>query len=93
MSDGGIRATQCPNATDPQVLNDQEILKIDKSHFLQQKNQNFFVKQVMKTTFISFNQRHFGLYFMKKLFHNYQRLSICKRKLDAMNLVHALCIK
>ena len=28
---------------------------------------------------------------MKKLFHNYQRLSICKRKLDAMNLVHALC--
>ena len=28
---------------------------------------------------------------MKKLFHNYQQLSICKRKLDAMNLVHALC--
>ena len=46
MSDGGIRATQCPNVNDPQVLNDQEILKIVKSHFLLQKNHNFFVKYV-----------------------------------------------
>ena len=77
MSDGGIRATQCPNATDPQVLNDQEILKIDKSHFLQQKNQNFFVKQVMKTTVIFLNVRLFGLYSMKKYCQKYERLWTC----------------
>ena len=88
---GRIRITEYPNETDPNVTYNQEILKFIKIRFLLQKNHNFFVKQVMKTTFISFNQRHFGLYFMKKLFHNYQRLSICKRKLDAMNLVHALC--
>ena len=77
MSDGGIRATQCPNATDPHVLNDQEILKIDKSHFLQQKNQNFFVKQVMKTTVIFSNFRPFGLYSMKKSFQKYEQLRPC----------------
>ena len=79
MSDGGIRATQCPNATDPQVLNDQEILKIVKSHFLQQKNHNFFVKQVMKTTVISLNVRPFGLYSKKKSFQKYERLRTCKQ--------------
>ena len=48
MSDGGIRATQCPNVNDPQVLNDQEILKIVKSHFLLQKNHNFLLNKLWK---------------------------------------------
>ena len=55
MSNGDIRATLCPNTNYPQLLNDLEILKIVKSHFLQQKNHNFFVKQGMKKMFIPLN--------------------------------------
>ena len=66
MLKGGIRPTQNSIVTDPQIINNQEIQQFVKSHFLQQKNHNFFVKQGMKTFVISFNQTHFGLLFMKK---------------------------
>ena len=60
MSDGGIRATQCPNATDPQAIYNQE-------KFLQEKNHIFFfVKQVMKTTVIFLNVRPFAGIYSKK---------------------------
>ena len=49
MLDGLIRATKYHNAIDPQVIYNQEIFKNVKIHILQQKNHNFFVKQVMKT--------------------------------------------
>ena len=74
-----IRPTHYPNATDPQVIYNQENLKFVKIHFLQQKNHNFFVKQVMKTTVISLNVRPFGLYSKKKSFQKYERLRTCKQ--------------
>ena len=86
-----IRPISYPNETDPKVTYNQEILKFVKIRFLQQKNHIFLVKQVMKTNIINFNQGHFRLYFTKKLFSNYQRFSAYKRKLGAMDLVHALC--
>ena len=49
MLDGWIRATKHPHVTDLQVFYNQENFKNVKIHFLQQKNHNFFVKQVMKT--------------------------------------------
>ena len=66
MLKGGIRPTQTSIVTDPQIIYNQEIQQFVKSHFLQQKNHNFFVKQGMETFVISFNQTHFGLLFMKK---------------------------
>ena len=42
--EGVILAIQHPNEIDSQVLNNQVIEKIVKSHFLQQKNHNFFHK-------------------------------------------------
>ena len=44
MLDECIRPTQYLNAIDPQVIYNQENLKLVKIHFLQQKNPNFFVK-------------------------------------------------
>ena len=41
-----------------------------KSQFLQKKNHNFFVKQVIKIIVIPLNQEHFGLHIMKKKFQN-----------------------
>ena len=42
--EGVILPIQHPNEIDSQVLNNQVIEKIVKSHFLQQKNHNFFHK-------------------------------------------------
>ena len=47
--------TQNSKATDPQIVYDQEIQQFVKSSFLQQKNHNFLVKQVMKKMFIPLN--------------------------------------
>ena len=55
MLKGGIRSTQNSKATDPQIVYDQEIQQFVKSSFLQQKNHNFLVKQVMKKMFIPLN--------------------------------------
>ena len=74
MLDGGIRPTQCPNATDPQVLHNQEIWHFVKSRFLKEKNHKIFIKQVMKKFIIPFDHKHFGQFSMKKLFQNYERL-------------------
>ena len=49
MLDECIRPNKYHNETEPKVTYNQEILKFVKIHFLQQKNHNFFVKQVMKT--------------------------------------------
>ena len=66
MVEGVIVPIQNPNEIDSKVLNNKVMGKIVKSHFLQQKNHNFFVNQVRKILFISFNQKHFGQYFIKK---------------------------
>ena len=66
MAEGVILAIQHPKEIDSQLLNNQVMEKIVKSHFLQQKNRNSFIKQVRKILFISFNQKHFGQCFMKK---------------------------
>ena len=89
---GRIRATEYPNNINPQVICNQENLQFVKNHFLQQKNHIFFVKQGMKTFVISFNQTHFGLFFMKKLSRNYERLRIsvyiCYLQNSLYNTVH-----
>ena len=77
MLDGLIRATKYHNAIDPQVIYNQEIFKNVKIHILQQKNHNFFVKQVMKTGVISFNRKHYGLYSIEKKLQNYEWLGSC----------------
>ena len=66
VAEGVIVPIQNPNEIDSKVLNNKVMGKIVKSHFLQQKNHNFFVNQVRKILFISFNQKHFGQCFMKK---------------------------
>ena len=42
MLKGGIRPTQNSLVTDPQITYNQEIQHFVKSHFLQQKNYDFF---------------------------------------------------
>ena len=79
MLKGGTRPTQNSKVADPPIIYNQEIQQFVKSHFLQQKNHNFFVKQVMKTTVISLNVRPFGLYSKKKSFQKYERLRTCKQ--------------
>ena len=64
--EGVIVPIQNTNEIDSKVLNNKVMGKIVKSHFLQQKNHNFFVNQVRKILFISFNQKYFGQYFIKK---------------------------
>ena len=51
----GTRPTQNSKVADPPIIYNQEIQQFVKSHFLQQKNHNFFVKQVMKKMFIPLN--------------------------------------
>ena len=69
---GWISCTQHFNETDPQIIYNQDIQQFVKSHFLQQKNHNFFVKQVMKTMVLPLNEKHFGVYAMKNSFQNYE---------------------
>ena len=75
MLKGGIRPTQNSIVTDPQIIYKQEIQQFVKSHFLQQKNHNFFVKQVMKTMVLPLNEKKFGVYSMKNSIQNYERFS------------------
>ena len=69
--EGVIVPIQNPNEIDSKVLNNKVMGKIVKSHFLQQKNHNFFVNQVRKILFIFFNQKHFGQCFIKKIIAKY----------------------
>ena len=77
MLKGGTRPTQNSKVADPPIIYNQEIQQFVKSHFLQQKNHNFFVKQVMKTGVISFNRKHYGLYSIEKKLQNYEWLGSC----------------
>ena len=51
-----------------------------KIHIVQQKNHNFFVKQVMKTMVIPLNKKHFGVCSMKNSFENYERFKAQRAK-------------
>ena len=55
MLKGGTRPTQNSKVADPPIIYNKEIQQFVKSHFLQQKNHNFFVKQVKKKMFITLN--------------------------------------
>ena len=55
MLKGGTRPTQNSKVADPPIIYNQEIQQFVKSHFLQQKNHNFFVKQFMRIMFIPSN--------------------------------------
>ena len=61
-----------------------------KSHFLQKKNHNFFVKQFMKIIVILLNQEHFGQHIMKKKVSKYVQLdSVISSLADrSISLIH-----
>ena len=90
---GCIRPTQNSNATDPQIIYNQEIQQFVKSHFLQQKNHNFFVKQVMKTMVIPLNEKHLGVYSMKNSFQNYEQFSAQRVKFKPSDQPQRPCIR
>ena len=80
MLKGGIRPTQNSIVTDPQIIYNHEIQQFVKSHFLQQKNHNFFVKQVMKKMFILLDLKHFGVYYTKNSYQNYEQFGVQRAK-------------
>ena len=93
ISEGGIRAIIYPNPTNPKIVYNQEILKFVKSHFFQQKNQNFFVMLDMETIVIPLDHKPFGQYPIKILFQNYERLSHRLRFFEPAKFAYTHCIK